>query len=172
MKNCLIVVDYQHDFIDGSLGFTGASNIYPYILSLIEKFMHEGDDIVFTRDHHDDNYLTTEEGQHLPIKHCIKGSEGIHFYKQLETIAKDYPVFHKATFGSSKLLKHLESKPYNNIILIGLVTHICVIANAVIAKSALPNAHIIVDTKGVASFDKVLEQKALDVLAGLHIELV
>lgn len=171
MNKLLIVVDYQHDFIDGTLGFEGADSLYPYILSLIEKYKQEKQDIVFTRDTHDDDYLETEEGKNLPVKHCLKHTDGIKFYKELETLSKGYKVFNKATFGSADLLKFLETKDYEEITLIGLVTHICVISNAVIAKSALPNAHIVVDTKGVASFDKKLEQATFDVLKGIHVEL-
>ena len=171
MKDLLIVVDYQHDFVDGALGFKGAETIYRYILSLIEKFSHEGNDIVFTKDTHFHDYLSTEEGKHLPVKHCIENTNGHQFYQDLESISNKYPVFKKFTFGSSELLKYLETHPYKTITLVGLVSHICVLSNAVIAKSALPNAHIIVDTKGVDSFDKDLEKQAFNVLKGLHIEL-
>lgn len=171
MKDLLIVVDYQNDFVDGSLGFPSAKDIYPYILMTIENFKKLGHDVVFTRDTHDENYLTSEEGRHLPIRHCLIASEGIKFYKDLETISSDHKVFTKYTFGSGELFQYLEKHPYRNITLIGLVSHICVISNAVIAKSAQPNAHIIVDTKGIDSFDKTLEEQALNVLKGLHVEL-
>ena len=39
-------------------------------------------------------------------------------------------------------------------------------------KSALPNAKIVIDSKLTASFDEELEQKAFDVLRGLHIEIL
>lgn len=171
MKKLLIVVDYQNDFVNGSLGFSGADHIYPYILSLIETYKEEKQDIVFTRDTHYDDYLESEEGKHLPIKHCVENTEGIKFYKDLESISKAYPVFKKHTFGSSELLKYLETKNYGEITLVGLVTHICVISNAVIAKSALPNAHIIVDTKGIATYDSKLQEATLNVLKGLHVTL-
>lgn len=171
MKDLLIVVDYQNDFVDGALGFKGAETIYPYILSLLDKFNREGNDIVFTQDTHFSDYLTTEEGKHLPINHCIENTKGHQFYQDLELITKKYPVFKKRTFGSSELLKYLEAHPYQTITLVGLVSHICVLSNAVIAKSALPNAHIIVDTQGVDSFDKELEKQAFNVLKGIHIEL-
>lgn len=171
MKDLLIIVDYQHDFIDGALGFQGAEKIYPYIMELISKFEREGHDVVFTRDTHEQDYLTTEEGKHLPIKHCLVNTEGHQFYEDLEAISRRHLTFIKHTFGSGELYKWLEKQTYPNITLVGLVSHICVISNAVIAKSALPNAHIIVDTKGIDSFDKDLEAKALDVLKGLHVEL-
>ena len=56
--------------------------------------------------------------------------------------------------------------------LCGLVSHICVLSNAVIAKAALPEAEIVVDAAITASYDPELHQKALDVLEGIHIAVV
>lgn len=38
MKKALVVVDYQNDFIDGSLGFEKAALIKENILSLLKNF--------------------------------------------------------------------------------------------------------------------------------------
>jgi nicotinamidase/pyrazinamidase len=38
MKKLLIVVDYQNDFINGSLGFEGADSIYPFIKEKIQEY--------------------------------------------------------------------------------------------------------------------------------------
>ena len=61
MKRLLIVVDYQNDFVQGTLGFPGATSYYDRILALVDSFETSGDEIVFTRDLHEDNYLHTEE---------------------------------------------------------------------------------------------------------------
>ena len=36
-KKLLVVVDYQNDFVDGTLGFEKAPKIAPYIISLVKK---------------------------------------------------------------------------------------------------------------------------------------
>ena len=56
--------------------------------------------------------------------------------------------------------------------LCGLVSHICVLSNAVMVKAALPNAHITVDARLTASYDPALHQKALDVLEGIQIAVL
>ena len=38
-------------------------------------------------------------------------------------------------------------------------------------KAALPETTIIIDPKGIASNDPVLEQKALDIMKNLHIKI-
>ena len=69
----LLVIDLQNDFIDGALGNDGNEKIVKPIENLIEKFDGE---IIFTRDSHDEDYLKSLEGSHLPVKHCIKNSKG------------------------------------------------------------------------------------------------
>ena len=72
MKKCLITVDYQVDFVNGSLGFDGAEKLENVIAGKIEKYRAEGADIIFTLDTHQCDYLTTFEGRILPIEHCIE----------------------------------------------------------------------------------------------------
>ena len=73
MTKVLIVVDMQNDFIDGSLGTKEALAIVDRVAEEISK---DYDFIFFTRDTHNDDYLSSNEGKHLPVKHCIKGSDG------------------------------------------------------------------------------------------------
>lgn len=173
MKKCLIVVDFQNDFINGALGFEEALNIKDKIIEKIISYRTSGDDIIFTLDTHTNNYLSTEEGNNLPVKHCIKGTTGHDLHQDIFVLKslKD-KVFEKNTFPSLELGKYLENKDYQLIELCGLVSNICVISNAVIAKSALPNAHIVVDASATESFDKTLHKKTLDVLEGLHVEVL
>lgn len=172
MKNLLIVIDYQNDFVDGALGFAGAEKLEPFIVSKIDETLKDGDDLVFTYDTHEKDYMETEEGKHLPIPHCLKGSKGWELYGRLnEYKDKTVASFDKPTFGSLELGKWLEGKEYENITLVGLVSNICVISNAIMVKAALPNAHIIVESKGTLSFDPKLHQETLDVLKGLHVEV-
>ena len=48
----------------------------------------------------------------------------------------------------------------------------CVISNAIIAKSALPEARIVVDKNASLSFDKDLHNKTLDVLKGMQVDII
>lgn len=172
MNDLLIVVDYQNDFVDGTLGFEEAKEIEGYIAELIKKFESEGNDVIFTLDTHEHDYLETEEGKNLPVKHCISGTKGHELYGSIKDLVGDHIVIEKETFGSIELVLRLSEKLYNNITLVGLVSNMCVLSNAIVAKTTQPNAHIIVDSKGSRSFDKELEQKGYDILKALHVEII
>ncbi len=173
MKKCLIVVDFQNDFIDGALGFPEAKNITDQIIIKIKAYRQAGHDVIFTLDTHSDQYLQSEEGQHLPVVHCVKGTKGHELQTDVLALTTENDrFFEKPTFPSLELGLYLQKKHYHSIELCGLVSNICVISNAVIAKSAQPNAHIIVDAQATASFDVALHEKALDVMEGLHIEVM
>ena len=172
MKKLLIVVDMQNDFIDGALGFAWAKDIYPYVLAQIKEYEKNGDEVVFTRDTHDENYLSSMEGKYLPVEHVIKGTDGWLFYKDLEKISEDYQVFEKPTFGSVRLGEYLLSHKFETITLMGIVSNMCVISNAVVAKTVQPETRIVVDSKGSASFDLELEAKAYAILENLHIDVI
>lgn len=79
--------------------------------------------------------------------------------------------FQKPTFPSGDLYEYLKGKAYESVELVGLVSNMCVISNAVIVKAALPNAEILVDRNCTASFDPELHEKALDVMAGFHVRI-
>ena len=172
MKKLLIIVDYQNDFIDGTLGFTGAENIARIIKEKIESYLKDNQDIIFTLDTHYENYMDTIEGSKLPVKHCIKGTNGWKVYEEVNYLPLAIKVFEKDTFPSLELANYLNGKEYYQVELCGLVSNICVISNAIMVKSALPNAKIIIDAKATDSFDKVLQEKCFDVLEGLHIDVV
>jgi nicotinamidase-related amidase len=76
MKKLLIVVDYQTDFVTGSLGFPAAKKLEPLLVQKIKAYIKEKQDIIFTMDTHQTNYLKTLEGKKLPVKHTIVNTEG------------------------------------------------------------------------------------------------
>lgn len=172
MKRCLIVVDYQNDFVCGSLGFAGAEDIESRIAEKIREYRKNGDDVILTLDTHNADYLETREGRYLPVEHCLKGSDGHDLYgKVADECKKGDLCFEKNTYGSDALFEYLKKTPYESIELCGVVTNICVISNAVLAKTAQPETDISVDALCVASNDEALHSKALDVMAGLQIEI-
>lgn len=171
MKKLLVVIDYQNDFVDGSLGFEAAKAIEPYLAKLIKTYHDNHDDVIFTYDSHDKDYLETVEGKNLPVVHCIKNTQGWQLYGSINELAKNDKKIYKETFGSLELGNYLKDKNYQEITLTGVVSNICVISNAIIIKAALPNSKIIVDHQTIASNDLSLQQKALDLMKNLHIEI-
>jgi len=173
MKKCLIVVDFQNDFVSGSLGFPGAEKLDQYIAEKIKQYRNNGDEILFTFDTHGENYLDTQEGKNLPVVHCIKDTEGHKLYGQVaDLIFESDRKFYKNTFGSDELFLYLGTETFESIELVGLVSNICVICNAVLAKTAQPETPVIVDAKCTASFDDKINQASLDVMAGLQIQII
>ena len=173
MKKLLAVIDFQKDFVDGALGFDGAQLLDEKIAAEIEKFLQDGNDIIFTFDTHNENYLETSEGRKLPIRHCIKGSDGFSLCgKTAEYEQKAVKTFEKPTFGSLEFANWLSKQEYESIEFVGLVSNICVISNAVLAKAALPEAEIIINAALTDSYDKELHQKCLDVAEGMQIDVI
>lgn len=172
MKKLLIVVDYQVDFVTGTLGFSDAIKIEDGIYNRINYYLENDYDVVFTLDTHEDSYLSTEEGTYLPVKHCIKNTNGHELYGKVKELVGSNKIFEKVTFPSSELLTYLLDKDYDYIELCGVVTNICVISNAVIAKAAKPLAHIVVNEKLCASNDLEMEQKSIEVMKNLQIEII
>ena len=144
----LIVVDMQNDFIDGALGTPEACRIVESVKEKIKSF--EGT-VIFTRDTHYSDYLNTQEGRNLPVKHCIRGTEGWEIRPELEQIRKEkgMPVYDKPGFGSRELAEELArvhlADPIEEVELCGLCTDICVIVNALVIKAFLPEVPLCVD---------------------------
>lgn len=171
MKKILIVVDMQNDFIDGSLGTSEAVKIVPNVINKVEQYSQNEHIIYYTKDTHFDDYLSTPEGKNLPVKHCIKNTNGWnipdHIYKNGCKIVEKY------TFGSVDLFNELNElkDDIESIELIGLCTDICVISNAMLAKAYFPNIRIIIDSACCAGVTIESHNKALDVMRMCQIEV-
>jgi len=173
MKKLLIVVDYQRDFVDGALGFEKAIKLENIIVDKINMYKENGDDVIFTLDTHDENYIETHEGQHLPIEHCLLGTKGHELFGKVRALKDETTKsFIKHTFPSLDLAVYLKDKTYDSIELCGVVSNICVLSNAIMVKSAVPNTPIIVDALATASYNDVLHEKGLDIIEGLYIKVL
>lgn len=167
----LLVVDYQNDFVDGSLGSPDAASIEDSICARMSDYMASGDRIVLTADTHPEDYLDTLEGRLLPIPHCIEGTDGWRLHGRVGSMAEEHglEIVRKNTFGCAELIGIM--KDYDEIEICGVATNICVAANAVMCRTANPQARIVIRRDCVASYDRVLGEKALDVLESLQIEI-
>ena len=172
MKKILVVVDTQNDFISGNLGFDKAEQVIDNIVEKVKAYEQKGYEIVFTQDTHNMNYSNTREGKNLPVLHCIKGSLGWKISDKLQPFTKNAKLFEKETFGSLELMEYLKDGNYDEIELVGIVTNICVISNAILALTALPNAKVIVDSSCVGGGDKQLHDMALEVMKSLHVIVI
>lgn len=181
MNKLLVVVDMQNDFIEGSLGTTEAM----YAANMAAEKIHNWEgDIFYTLDTHDEHYLNTSEGRYLPVKHCIEGTAGHElnfeilkalFYK--ENKAKG---IRKHTFGSADLVDEIkywvemadEGIEELEVQFIGLCTDICVITNALLVKTFIPELKVTVDAICCAGVTPEKHEAALEVMKSCQIEVL
>ena len=175
MNRYLFVIDYQKDFVDGALGFPGAEKLDEGIAAKVRAY-GKGH-VLFTRDTHFENYLNTREGKNLPVVHYIQGTPGWACYGETaQALAEvEAPAIDKLVFGmdiTDPATAAVLPEQADEIELVGLVSNICVVSNAVVLQSRYPEATITVDAACTASFDKGLNEKVLDVLQGLQVKVI
>ena len=179
----LVVVDYQKDFVDGALGFPGAEKLDAGIAAKIRGYSQCGDYIVQTMDTHQTDYLTTREGKHLPVEHCIARTEGWQTYGETAKAIAEVehsPFFrrvNKSTFpvhprDMMELLDWIGDNEITHIEFVGLVSNICVISNLCVFQGAFPLAQTVVSPDLIASHDPKAHEAVLEVMRGLQVELL
>lgn len=167
----LVVIDMQNDFIDGALGTKEAEKIVDGVQKEIELFRKNGDPVIFTRDTHGTDYLSTAEGKNLPVEHCIKGTAGWEISEKLDT--KDSLIFDKPTFGSTELAAHLSrAEGIGEIEIIGLCTDICVISNALMIKAYLPETPVTVKSSLCAGVTPESHLRALESMKMCQVQII
>ena len=174
-KKKLIIIDVQNDFITGSLGTEEARRMLPRLLEKVSRFSGE---ILLTQDSHSDNYPDTQEGKLLPVSHCIIGTEGWEFHRDLEKLRaeRNAKVYRKPCFGSVSLVDDLkdayEKELLDSVELVGICTDICVVSNALLLKAYLPQMRIVVDAGCCAGVTPKTHQAALETMKMCQIEVV
>lgn len=139
----LVVVDMQEDFVRGSLATPEAQAIIP---AMIEKIRAHKGPLAYTLDTHSEDYLSTSEGTHLPVVHCVKGEEGHQLIAELRDLLKGAEVFEKPTFGSVTLGERIrDDERLTEVELVGVCTDICVVSNALLIKAMRPELVVRVD---------------------------
>lgn len=155
MKKTLIVVDMQNDFIDGALGTGEAVAILPAVRAKITQYAAAGEEIIFTRDTHTDDYMNTNEGRNLPVPHCIRGTHGWQIADGLYVDGCE--IIDKPSFGWTGWA----GRDFQQVELIGLCTDICVVSNALIIKALYPEIDVSVDAACCAGVTPATHDAAL-----------
>ena len=184
-KKILVVVDMQKDFITGPLSNDECTNTVERIENLIEK--GDYDEIYLTYDTHNEDYLETNEGKNLPIPHCIEGTTGHELDDRIQKAIdaasdRNVPIitFEKDTFGSIDLAHHMMNKHLSNIKnefntqidFCGVCTGFCVISNALLTKTVLPETNIRVIANACACVTAESHKRALESMKTCHIQVV
>ncbi len=166
MKKTVIVIDMQNDFIDMALGTKEAVKIVPNVKAKIDEYVKNGDQIIFTRDTHFENYLETPEGKKLPVPHCIKGTKGWQIADGL--YVQGCKIIDKPNFGWYDWNK----ESLEDVLVVGLCTDICVVSNALIIKAAFPDAKVTVDKNCCAGVTPKSHNEALSVMQMCQIDII
>ena len=171
----LVVVDMQHEFVDGALGTPEAQAIAAGVTARAKAF--DGT-VVFTKDTHYSDYLQTQEGKNLPVEHCLHGTPGWELMPELQEIRDERNsfVFEKTAFGSLDLAMWLAeenvAEPIESIELIGLCTDICVVSNVLLIKGWIPEVPLTVDASLCAGVTPASHKAALSTLRSCQVEVI
>ncbi|MQW23226.1 MULTISPECIES: cysteine hydrolase family protein [unclassified Lactococcus] len=168
MKKILLVIDFQNDFIDGSLGTKEAQAIIGNVVKKIESY--EEKNRFATQDTHFEDYLSTQEGKNLPVLHCQKGTFGWEIRKEAQLgFAK---IFEKNSFGSIELAQFVKAQDVDEVELIGICTDICVVSNALLIKAFAPEVKIKVDVSCCAGVTPESHLAAIETMKSCQIEMI
>ena len=168
MKKCLVLVDFQNDFIDGSLGTLEAQSIVPAVLDKLAQYPKETR--LATMDTHFEDYLSTQEGKNLPVIHCQKDSPGWQIRKEAQVGFAQ--VFEKSSFGSIELAEYIRDSEFDEVELVGICTDICVISNAFLIKVYAPEVKLVVDAACCAGVTVEKHLAALETMRSCQVEVV
>ena len=109
----------------------------------------------------------------MPVVHCVRGTPGWQLCGRVAGYCgPDTVCFYKPVFGSRQLADYAGEQGYDAVELCWLVSNICVLSNAVLIKAALPETVVTVDAQCTSCADEAMNQKALDVMEGLQIQVI
>ena len=149
----LVIIDMQKDFCSGTLANPAAAALIPAIKERILDARKNNEMVIFTQDTHMEDYMSTLEGEKLPVEHCIYQTEG---WEIVDEFANEATLcVMKPTFGSFDLIERIATlrDAFNEDIEIevcGTVSSTCVLANCILLRAAMPNTRIIVNQNLIA----------------------
>lgn len=160
----LIVIDAQEDFVCGPLGTFEAIKALSVIHRIVQRMDELENLVLFTMDTHDDNYLNTQEGKMLPVKHCIRNTPGWQICPEATCGKKHYINIEKSSFGFTKWKEWFTFDEDVEFYLCGFCTDICVMANFQILKALCPENPIYIVSDACAGVTPELHEAALMVM--------
>lgn len=148
MKNALIVVDVQKDFVEGgSLAVTGGQQVASYLNDLVIPVfaqIHPEVPVIFTKDWHiDPGSHFSEEPDYVDSwpRHCEADTEGAEFAASFTPEVEN--VFRKGMYAASYsgaegvnidgtfLIEHLRNLEITDVEIVGIAYDHCVSATAI-----------------------------------------
>lgn len=168
MSDKLVIIDMQNDFHP-------SDKVIKRVVEKIEKYKSNKCKIYMTMDTHDaDEYPTLPESKEYPL-HCVKGTDGHALVDDvgiaLALYRKDCKIFYKNSFGCTALVNALleDCVPGDKIEICGVCADICVIANAVMIRSALYKNDVYVDFSATEATSPDAERAAKCIMESCNI---
>jgi nicotinamidase-related amidase len=161
----------QNDFIDGALANPAAQAIVPGIIDFAQHW--EGKFGV-TYDTHHENYLETQEGKNLPYPHCIINTDGHKLNAEIANVINNrisYTVY-KPTFGFANWGQYDFDTHFDEVVLVGTCTDICVISNALAIKAVYPELKVTVIESLCAGLTEAKHAAAIEVMKSCQINVI
>lgn len=171
----LVIIDMQKDFCSGTLANPAAAALIPAIKERILDARKNNEMVIFTQDTHMEDYMSTFEGEKLPVEHCIYQTEG---WEIVDEFANEATLrVMKPTFGSFDLIERIATlrDAFNGDIEIevcGTVSSICVLANCILLRAAMPNTRIIVNQNLIADITPEGQAAAITCLKAQQINVI
>ena len=173
MKNILLIVDPQNDFITGTLAVQGAKEKMLKLSDYIKDFGHEYDYICITMDTHPINHCSFKENGGIWPKHCVNFTNGwempdylkelligkydIHmYYKGTKMNSEEYSIFDNEDNGQSLINTLFETQnedPETFIDVCGIAGDYCVLETIKGLKNIINPDNISVLMDLIASID-------------------
>ena len=153
MRNALLVVDVQVDFVEGgSLGVEGGLQVAAMIARHVRHFKNEYQFVVASRDYHEnapDHISDHPDFVNTWPPHCMVGTPGAAFVPTIQNLVREKLIQTVVTKGRNKaaysafdgldarghpLLEVLKENRVDHIDVCGIATDYCVRASALDAK--------------------------------------
>lgn len=166
MKKTLIVTDMQNDFITMALGNPEAEALVPKVQEKINEYKSRGDEIIYTRNTHGENYLETSEGRKFPTPHCIKGTFGWELADGL--YVEGSRLIDKISFG----WPYWDLEDLQSVEMVGIYTDVSIVSNALIIKTEFPEVEVTVDTAYCIGSTPEGEEAAIKVMKMCQINVI
>jgi nicotinamidase/pyrazinamidase len=153
MRNALLVVDVQQDFVEGgSLGVTGGIVLAAHIAQHLRHFKEQYQYVVASRDLHEnapDHISDHPDFQNTWPPHCMVGTAGAAFVPTIQNLVREkliqdvvtkgrdraaYSAFEGVDKRGHPLLEVLKEHRIDHIDVCGIATDYCVRASALDAR--------------------------------------
>jgi nicotinamidase/pyrazinamidase len=188
MRNALLIVDVQADFVEGgSLGVQGGLQVAAMIARHIRHFKNEYQFVVASRDYHEaapDHISANPDYVNTWPPHCMVGTPGAAFVPSIQNLIREkyvqtvvtkgrnaaaYSAFDGVDTRGHKLLDILKENRIEHIDVCGIATDYCVKASALDARTNQFQVRLLVNL--TAAVNEATGQLAIEEMRAAGIQL-